>query len=184
LLLSETIDQGSETTLTDALRLVSATNTAVYAFAFSSTRAAWAHENGKFSDNNPGPAHGCFSKQGADPEYDGHYNKQVLDCISALAPPLRLVTMAFITARNGLRTNTAESLAQLTGGEFHSFSDAKGLKRGLISLSNDIPNYYVLSFRPSDDSPGLHALRVTTKAHPTLVAKFRREYWIESAPAQ
>jgi hypothetical protein len=93
-----------------------------------------------------------------------------------------LATMAFIAARNGLRTNTAESLAQLTGGEFHSFSAAKGLKRGLISLSNDIPNYYMLSFRPTDASAGLHALRVTTKDHPQLAARFRREYWIEDSP--
>jgi len=40
LLLSETLDQGSTTTLTDALRLISDTNTTMYAFAFSSTHSA------------------------------------------------------------------------------------------------------------------------------------------------
>lgn len=178
-LLSETIDQGSETTLNDALRLISDTNTAIYSLAFSSTRSAVSHEASKFSSHDPGPEHGCFSRTGADSEYEGHYNKQVLDCISQLAPPLRLATMTFLAARNGLRTNTAESLAQLTGGEFYLFNDAKDLKSGLIGVSNNIPNYYVLSFRPTAPTPGLHALHVATKDYPQLVTRFRREYWVE-----
>lgn len=131
LLFSETIDQSSKTSLNEALRLVSDTNTAIYSFSFSSTRSAVSHEASKFSGKDPGPAHGCFSRVGADSEYDGHYGKQVLDCISQLAPPLRLATMSFLAARNGLRTNSAESLTQLTGGEFHQFHDAKDLKSGL-----------------------------------------------------
>jgi len=178
-LFSETIDQGSETKLNDALRLISDTNTAIYSLAFSSTRSAVSHEASKFSSHDAGPEHGCFSRIGADSEYEGHYNKQVLDCISQLAPPLRLATMSFLAARNGLRANTAESLAQLTGGEFYHFNDAKRVKSGLIRVSNNIPNYYVLSFRPADPSPGLHALRVAMKDHRQFVTRFRREYWVE-----
>jgi VWFA-related protein len=179
LLLSETIDQGSKATLNDALRLISDTNTTIYSFGFSSTRSAVSHEASKFSSNTPGPEHGCFSRTGADSEYEGHYSKQVLDCISQLAPPLRLATMAFLTARNSLRTNTAESLAQLTGGEFFPFHNAKDLKAGLINLSNDIPNYYVLSFQPANPTSGLHALHVETKSGPQYVTRSRREYWVD-----
>jgi hypothetical protein len=49
LLLSETIDQGSQTTVNDALRLVSDTNTTIYSFGFSSTRSAVSHEASKAS---------------------------------------------------------------------------------------------------------------------------------------
>jgi VWFA-related protein len=181
LLLSETIDQGSKTTLDQALRLISDTNTTMYSFGFSSTRSAVSHEASKFGfgSTEPGPAHGCFSRNGADPEYEGHYSKQVLDCISQLAPPLRLATMTFLTARNALRNKTAESIAQLSGGEFFHFHDAKDLKAGLIAVSNDVPNYYVLSFRPTTPTPGLHALHVETKGRPQLVLTSRREYWID-----
>jgi len=179
LLLSETIDQGSKTTLNEALRLISDTNTAMYSFGFSSTRAAVSHEASKLNNDTPGPEHGCFSREGADAEYEGHYSKQVLDCISQLAPPLRLATITFLTARNALRKKTAESIAQLTGGEFFHFHDAKDLKAGLITVSNDVPNYYVLSFRPTSSTPGLHALHVETKDLPQLVLKARREYWID-----
>jgi VWFA-related protein len=178
LLLSETIDQGSETTLDDAVHLMSDTNTAIYTFAFSSSRSAVAHEASKFDSKNPGPAHGCFSKKGADTEYEGHYSKQVLDCISQLAPPLRLATMAFLAARSSLKVKTAEAIAELAGGEYFSFKNAKDLKTALIAASNNIPNYYVLSFRPTTPTPGLHALQVTSLRRPYDI-KARREYWID-----
>ena len=179
LLLSETIDQGSKTTLNEALRLISDTNTQIYSFAFSSTGSAVSHEAAKFNrPDEPGPERGCFSRDGADREYEGHYSQQVLDCISDLAPPLRFATMTFITARNGLRTKTAESIAQLAGGEFFHFHDTKSLKAGLIALLNDLPNYYVVNFHPTSPTPGLHALHVEAKGRRQLALVSRREYWI------
>jgi VWFA-related protein len=185
LLLSETRDQSSTTTLNEALRLISDANITMYSFGFSSTGAAVSREASKFDRRNePGPQHGCFSRDGTDPvsmaEYQGHYSKQVLDCISDLAPPLRLATMAWIAAGQGLRKNTAESIAGLTGGEFFHFHDAKDLKAGLIRIANEVPNYYVLSFRPSAATPGLHALKVEMKDRPGLTMKARTEYWIDS----
>ena len=179
LLLSETIDQGSETTLDDAVHLLSDTNTSFYSFAFNSTHSAVSHEASKFDSKTPNPAHGCFSKKGADVEYEGHYSKQVLDCISQLAPPLRLATMAFIAARGSLKVKTAESIAELAGGEFFPFKNEKDLKTALIALSNNIPNYYVLSFRPTTPTPGIHALHVNTAHRGPFNIDARREYWID-----
>jgi VWFA-related protein len=167
LLLSETTDHGSKISLDNALRLISDTNTIMYSFGFSSTNSAVSHEASKFISSEPGPVHGCFSRDGADAEYEGHYSSQVLDCISTLAPPLRLATMAFLTSRDGLRTKTAESIAQLTGGEFLQFHNSRDLKAGLIALSNEMANYYVLSFRPTSLTPGLHTLHLELKDHPT-----------------
>jgi VWFA-related protein len=195
LLISETVDQGSKTTLGEALRLISDTNTTIYSFGFSSTGAAVSHEASKFGavtmegvtmgHSEPGPAHGCFSREGADAEYEDHYGKQVLDCISQLAPPLRLATMAFLAARSSLRTNAAEAkVAHLTGGEYFHFHDANDLKKGLIAFSNDVPNYYVLNFRPTSLTPGLHALHLEIKDGLRLVLKARSEYWIDGDPAR
>lgn len=188
LLLSETIDRGSLTTLTEALHLISNTNTTMYSFAFSSTHSEVTHEASKFNrPEEPGPAHGCFSRERTGPddpdaEYDGHYSRQVLDCISDLAPPVRLATMAFLGARDSLRTNTAASIAQLTGGEFLPFHEAKDLRAGLINVSSDVPNYYVLSFHPTAPTPGLHALHLAVRDRPQLRLRSRSEYWID-APA-
>jgi hypothetical protein len=86
--------------------------------------------------------------------------------------------MAFIAARGSLRVKTAESIADLAGGEFFPFKNEKDLKTALIALSNNIPNYYVLSFRPTAPAPGIHALQVTSIRRPYAV-KARREYWID-----
>ena len=181
LLLSETVDQSSETSLRDALRLIGSTNTAIYTFAFSSTRDAVKHETSKFNrPTEPGPAHGCFSHDGSDEEYSGHYGKQVLDCISELAPPLRFGTMAYLAAHEGLRRNTSQSIAELTGGMFHEFKNGKDLEADLSLLAKDLPNYYVLSFRPSELTPGPHALRLQMKDRPDLSVIYRTGYWLTS----
>jgi VWFA-related protein len=185
LLFSETIDQGSTASLGEALRLTSDANTVLYTFGFSSTKANIArHAPGiqifDYSHpNEPGPPHGCFSREGADAEYDGHYSRQVFDCLALLAPPLRIAQMAYLTARNGLRTNTAASLAQLTGGEFFHYSNAKDIREGLTALSHDMLQYYVLSFRPTPPTPGPHALHLEIKTNPQLTLKSRTEYWID-----
>jgi hypothetical protein len=92
--------------------------------------------------------------------------------------------MAFLVARNALRTNAAEAVAQLTGGEFFHFHEGKDLKAGLIAVSNDVPNYYILSFRPTALTPGLHALHLVIKDSPKLVIKSRSEYWMDSDTAR
>jgi len=180
LLLSETVDQSSTTSLGDALRLIGTTNTAVYTFGFSSARDAVKHENSKFDrPTEPGPAHGCFSRNGADEEYAGHYGKQVLDCISDLAPPLRFGTMAYLAAHEGLRHNTSQSIAQLTGGMYRPFKNGKDLEADLSLLAKDLPNYYILSFRPSELTPGPHALSLEMKDRPNLSLIYRTGYWLD-----
>lgn len=188
LLFSETIDQGSRTSLGEALRMISDTNTALYSFGFSSTKAELGKNApgiqafGYDHPNEPGPPHGCFSREGADEEYDGHYSRQVFDCLSLLAPPLRLAQMAYLTARNGLRVNTASTLADLTGGEFFHYSNAKDLRQGLISVSHDILQYYVLSFHPNPPTPGPHALHLEITNHPGLtLSAARSAYWIDDS---
>jgi hypothetical protein len=123
-----------------------------------------------------------LGRNGADTEYEDRYSKQVLDCIDQLAPPVRLATMAFVAARNSLRTNTAESIAQLTGGEFARFSKAKDLQELLIAVSNDLPNFYLLSFRPQQPTPGMHTLHVELKDNPHLELKARTSYLIRVRP--
>jgi hypothetical protein len=88
--------------------------------------------------------------------------------------------MAFIAARGSLKVKTAESIAELAGGEFFPFKNEKDLKTALIALSNNIPNYYVLSFRPTAPTPGIHALQVSS-ARRSYAIKARREYWIDDS---
>jgi hypothetical protein len=47
-----------------------------------------------------------------------------------------------------------------------------------------VPNYYVLTFRPTTLASGLHALSVQFKDRPHAVIKSRSEYWIGSDTAR
>lgn len=191
LLFSETIDDGSQTSLEEAIRTVDDTNTAIYSFGFSSTKMAVKHEGSKLPrpggtpyEDTPYAKGGCMSREaGADPDAHGKRSVQALDCASDLIPPLRLGRMAYLAARDGLARNVPESVAQLTGGEYFAFKDATTLSRHLITISNDAPNYYVLSFHPQSPLPGPHALNLTLKDRPGLQLSARNSYWVDAVGA-
>jgi VWFA-related protein len=191
LLISETKDSGSRTSLDETIRAVDDTNTSIYSFGFSSTRAAVSHEASKlprpggsaYSDA-PYPKGGCMSREpGADPDAHGRRSVQALDCASDLLPPLRLARMVFLATRDGLARNVPKSVAELTGGEYFGFKNAKTLSRKLISISNDVPNYYVLSFRPQSPHAGFHVLELRLKDRPGLRLTARKAYWVEAEAA-
>jgi VWFA-related protein len=183
LLLSETLDQSSHIDLTQALHELSDTNTAIYAVGFASTKTEIKHEAGKLNSNQPNPPHGCFSRDpNADPSTQESRAEQDFDCIADLLPPLRLARMVEIATRNSLRKNVPETCAKLSGGEYFSFKDGKSLRRDLYTISNDVPNRYVLTFRPQSPHPGLHALTVQLNNRPNLRIDARTEYWVDQAP--
>ena len=192
LLFSETADDGSETHIEDAIREIDDTNTIIFSFAFSSMKTGVKHEASKIPRQGGSPymdepyaPGGCMSKDpNADLDAHGNRSVQALDCASDLLPPLRLARMMFIAASDGLKHNVPKSVAQLTGGEYFAFSGANTLRQDLITASHDVPNYYVLSFRPQSPAPGLHALGLSLKEKPRLHCSTRKAYWVDrDAPA-
>jgi VWFA-related protein len=180
LLISETLDQGSHIDLTEALHELSDTNTSIYALSFPSTKTQIKREASKLNSAEPGPEHGCFSRDpNAPPHTTESRGEQNFDCLAQLLPPLRLAKMIEIATRNSLRKNVPETCAHLSGGEYFSFKDPKSLRRDLFTISNDVPNRYVLTFRPQSPHPGLHALTVELKDHPNLRLDARTEYWVD-----
>ncbi len=187
LLISETLDHGSQMTFEDALRAISDTNTVIYSMGFSTAKADMQREAGKFnSDMTPSPVGGCMTKGPRPDAYvyveeksEGRL-EQAYDCAALLAPPLWAAKMAAMAAMDGLRRNVPESVAELTGGEFYKFENTGSLQRGLITISNHIPNRYVLSFHPHSPHPGLHAIGLRLKDYPNLVLTARDSYWADS----
>lgn len=117
------------------------------------------------------------------PDPDATHNKaiQAYDCATQLLPPLALAKMAAIMASDGLKQNVPETVARLTGGEYFKLSNPKNLERDLATISNHIPNRYVLSFQPQAPHPGLHALDLRLKNYPNLQITARRTYWIDDS---
>jgi len=181
LLVSETLDRGSKTRLDEAVRAISDTNTAIYSIGFSTTKSEALVETAKLSSSQPGPAHGCFSRDPNDPNVDLSKSaaKQSLDCAAILAPPLRIAQIAFIALRDALSKNVPETVARLTGGEYYKLGSQKTLERDLSTIANHIPNRYMLSFQPQSPHPGFHAISLTTPNYVGLKVSARSGYWID-----
>jgi len=179
LLISETVDHGSQSSLEQALRDVSDTNTAIYSLAFPSAKSAAKNELSQtLSSRTPGPAGGCMSRG---PDVDPNENRfeQAYDCLSLLAPPLRIAKAAALLAADGLKQNAPESVARLTGGESFTFKDARSLERDVQAISHHLPNRYLLSFYPAAPHPGFHAIGLHLKNYPEFVVTGRNGYWAE-----
>lgn len=182
LLISETIDHGSKLKLDDALHAISDTNTAIYSIGFSTTKSDVNNEAQKTFGQGPGPVHGCMSRDPNDPNVDLSKNPLVqgYDCLSLLAPPLRLAKIAAIAAHEGFQRNIPETVAHLAGGEYFKLADAKSLKRDLVSISDHIPNRYVLSFQPQLPHPGFHAISLRVPGYSGLEVSARDGYWADT----
>jgi hypothetical protein len=105
---------------------------------------------------------------------------QFWDCLSELAPPLRLIKMAAL-ATAGFQKNVPETVARLTGGEYFKLGNQKSLERTFQTISNHIPNRYILTFQPQQPHPGLHILSVQVKDYAHLKVIARTSYWAEPA---
>jgi VWFA-related protein len=184
LLICETLDRGSHTEMTEALRAVSDTNTAIYSLGFSSNKARTKRDAGRiWVDHTPGPAHGCMAKDPNAEEIADNRWEQLYDCLGLLAPPLRLAKLAATATMNGLQTNVPATVAQLTGGEYFRFENRKALERNLVTISNHVPNRYVLSFQPRSPHAGFHSVALKLVDHPDLRVTARNGYWADEDPS-
>lgn len=184
LMFSETIDHGSHVKLVDALRAIGDTNTTIYSVAFSSSRAELGHEASKISSNEPGPQHGCFSRdKNADPNTTPSRASQDYDCAAQLLPPLILAKMAAAVVINSFKRNAPETVSRLTGGEYFHFKNEKTLEGDLLTISNHLPNRYVLSFHPQSPVAGFHSIQLSLPEHIDLKVEARNGYWVEDGEA-
>jgi len=199
LLISEALDRGSKTTVEQAVRNISDTNTTIYSVGFSTGKSEVAHYAARqlptqpsgrpagllsLEEHHPNPPHGCM---GIDPhpDPDGPRNRweQAYDCLGQLAPPLTFAKMAVIATIDGMQRNIPETVSHLTGGEYFKLTDIKGLERDLAIIGNHLPNRYVLSFHPQAPHPGLHAIAISLPGYNGLRIIARTRYWADS-PAQ
>jgi VWFA-related protein len=184
LLVSETVDRGSATTMEQAVRAITDTNTTIYAIGFSTEKSEAAHNAhhqlplssgaGQLSED-PGsdPPHGCASK-GQNAETDDESGKwsPFYDCAATIA------------VADSLLRNVPATVARLTGGEYFKLGGERNLEQDLLAIGNHLPNRYILSFHPLAPHSGLHALRLTLPDYEGLQVTARTSYWAEpSAPA-
>jgi VWFA-related protein len=80
-------------------------------------------------------------------------------------------------AADWMRKDVPRNLAQATGGEVRTVSRKRSVSTGAIKIAGDFSAAYELSFRPTDHTPGLHEIRVTTPGREKLKVRSRAFYW-------
>ena len=190
LLVSETADRGSETTVEQAVRAITDTNTTIYAIGFSTAKSEavhYAHHQLPMGSGGPrpNPPHGCMGKD-PNPEPDDPTSKwsQFYDCVAQLVPPLTFAKMAAIATADSLLKDAPATVARLTGGEYFKLGSERNLEADLTAIENHLPNRYILSFHPQAPHPGLHMLTLKLPDYEGLEVTARTSYWAEPvAPA-
>ncbi|MDR3745371.1 MAG: VWA domain-containing protein [Acidobacteriaceae bacterium] len=186
LLVSETNDHGSKMKLNEALRELSDTNTVIYSLGFSSGRDELKNESAKaLGSSTPGPAKGCMSRDPNDPNVDLTKSAaaQAYGCLTLLAPPIALAKAAAVAFIEALQKNIPETVARLSGGEYFKLGNEKGLERSLQTISNHLPNRYVLSFQPESPHVGFHSIRLAVPGYEGMNVSARNGYWADGEAA-
>jgi VWFA-related protein len=89
----------------------------------------------------------------------------------------------FKMAANAMRKNTPRTLSEMSGGEYEPFSREKGFESRVARVAGQARNRYLLSFHPSDLTPGLHILQVKLTQDYNAAIIARTSYWAINSPA-
>jgi len=96
---------------------------------------------------------------------------RTLNMVSALA----MILEAF-------KKNVTKEVAQMSGGEYTSFVGDKRFETRVLAAARDARNRYLITFSPSDPTPGLHTIKVRTAEDYGARIVARANYWMESQP--
>ena len=169
LLIGETRDHGSRSKLHEVVAELGITDTVIYSVAFSPLRDDFISG---FSNKHPPPPSQSLTPPPLFPETEKGPTYTEHTPLFVLPPQL----MAIV---NALRGNAASELASLSGGEYMNFTTQKGFDQSLQRISNQIHNYYLLSFKPpSSQAMSLHTLSVHVPDFPEAVIQTRKNYWL------
>jgi hypothetical protein len=89
--------------------------------------------------------------------------------------PLIMLIQAF-------KKNVSKEIAQMSGGEYTTFTGDKGFEERVLQAAKDTRNRYLLSFSPSNPSLGLHTIHVRTVQDYGARIVARANYWLEAEP--
>jgi VWFA-related protein len=82
-----------------------------------------------------------------------------------------------IMSVNAMRRNTPKTLAELSGGEYDPFTREKGFENRVSEVASHARNRYILSFHPTDLTPGLHTIQVKLTQDYGAHVVARNSYW-------
>ncbi len=92
-------------------------------------------------------------------------------------------TMSTISALlmliQAVKKNVAKELAVMSGGEYTTFTGDKGFEKRVMEAAKRSRNRYLISFSPSNPTPGLHTIKVKLTEDYGAKVTARTSYWLD-----
>ncbi len=86
---------------------------------------------------------------------------------------------ALVMAVKAFKKNVAKEVAEMSGGEYTTFTGNKKFEQRVVDAAKHVRNRYLITFSPSDPSPGLHTIRVKTTQDYGARIVARADYWMQ-----
>ncbi len=86
---------------------------------------------------------------------------------------------ALVMAVKAFKKNVAKEVADMSGGEYTTFTGDKRFEQRVVDAAKHVRNRYLITFSPSDPSPGLHTIRVRTAQDYGARIVARSNYWVQ-----
>lgn len=86
---------------------------------------------------------------------------------------------ALVMAVKAFKKNVAKEVAQMSGGEYTTFTGDKRFEARVMDAAKHVRNRYLITFSPSDPTPGLHTIRVRTVQDYGARIVARANYWMQ-----
>jgi VWFA-related protein len=78
-----------------------------------------------------------------------------------------------------LKKNVAKEIAQESGGEYATFTGDKRFEQRVTDAAKHVRNRYLITFSPTNPTPGLHTIRVKTTQDYEARIVARANYWFQ-----
>ena len=85
-------------------------------------------------------------------------------------------------AVQAFKKNVSKEVAHMSGGEYATFTFNKGFEQRVVDAAKHARNRYLITFSPSDPTPGLHTIRVRTAVDYGARIVARANYWRAAEP--
>ena len=90
------------------------------------------------------------------------------------------IVSTLVMAVKAFKKNVAKEVAEMSGGEYTTFVGDKRFEDRVMRAARDARNRYLITFSPSDPTPGLHTIRVRTTEDYGARIVARANYWMEA----
>jgi hypothetical protein len=91
---------------------------------------------------------------------------------------MSMISSLFMVVQ-AFKKNVTKEVAHMSGGEYNTFTGDKGFEKRVVESAKRARNRYLITFSPSDPTPGLHTIRVRLAQDYGARIVARANYWRE-----